>query len=275
MITEEQKGTALTPSKSDAYYIASGFFNDKQVATVDKIEASLDGLNIRYFSPRNESIPFFKETDPEIKSMMTKLIFNNNLDCMNACNKYIVNLQDEDQGTIFEYGYIVGSNYNSYPRASINSKEIKVLNDATGLEAKVNKLFSYEFNEYDIVPEEFRKQGKDYDFVMDLISKSCNLKSAVNQSRLGIFTIDDRDPVNLFLMGLFFALGLPIITYSKLKYGSNVMLVHSTYHCETEEELVSLLEHLDSEVYTWERSMEGTYLTELYLNKQTWNKTID
>lgn len=258
------------PEKRDAYYIASGFFTDQQRETVDKIEDSLEGLNIKFFSPRSESIPFFKETNSEYKSMMTKLIFNNNLDSIKSCNKFIINLQDEDQGTLFEYGYVVGNNWTQRNLASYMSRNIKIMHDATGLEAEIMKSFKGGF-----IDPMFVTKGKDYFFVLNKLRSLPELTKAVASNDLAILSIDDRNPINMFLTGYFYARGIPVITYSRQGYGSNVMLVHSTYHCETEEELDTLLFELSQETHTEEGADTGTYLSKLRLNKQTWNKNID
>lgn len=272
MNNEVQKKETLTPEKRDAYYIASGFFNPKQVATVDKIESSLASLNIRFFSPRNESIPFFSETDAELKSMMTKLIFNNNLDSMDSCNKFIVNLQDEDQGTLFEYGYIVGRNIShSCNQASELARTIKVMNDKFNLEKLVNKYLEMERK----IDPDFLRSGKDFEFMANLIKDEPSLNYAIEDNKLAILSIDDRDPINLFLMGYFYALEVPVVTYSRKNYGTNVMLVHSTYHCENEEELVELIQEMGKEVYSEFLAESGRYLRFLRLNKQTWDKIID
>lgn len=262
--------TGSKPEKRDAYYIASGFFNAHQIETVDKIEKSLTGLNIKFFSPRSESIEFFKESNSEYKSMMTKLIFNNNLDSIVSCNKFIVNLQDEDQGTLFEYGYIVGKNWTQRNLASFMSRNIKVMHDSTGLELDVMKSFKTEN-----VDSNFISRGKDFTFAYDKLKAYLELKKAVDSRDLIILSIDDRNPINMFLTGYFYARGIPVITYSRKGYGSNVMLVHSTYHCETELELEDLLQELSKENYTEIGADQGTYLSKLRLNKQTWNKTID
>jgi nucleoside 2-deoxyribosyltransferase len=260
----------LTPKKSDSYYIASGFFNPQQIATVDSIENSLRGLNQKYFSPRDESIAFFKESNPELKSMMTKLIFNNNLDSMKSCNKYIVNLQDEDQGTLFEYGYIVGQMNGCNDLASCMSKDIKVMNDASGLEMKVmSHIYGHNLN------TELLTQGKDFKLVNEkLNSQFINVGTAFNKGSIGIFSIDDRDPINMFMIGFYFANDIPVVTYSLKGYGSNVMLVHSTYHCESEDELDELLINLNKQEVD-EEPEDFTIYPKLFLNKQTWNKVID
>lgn len=267
-------GTAVhlsKPKKDDKYYIASGFFNPAQVATVDKIEDSLKKLNQMYFSPRAESVEFFKENDAEIKSMMTKLIFNNNLDSMESCNKFIINLMDEDQGTVFEYGYIVGSKMARRCKPSVAmSRNIKIMNDKSGLEFKV--LQSVKSNGLD---PSFIEKGKDYSYVKSIITNLENINLAFDNSDLLIVSIDDRDPINMFLIGYYYALEIPIITYSKQGYGSNVMLVHSTYHCETDVELETLLKELDEERWDFMKAELGDYLIRLRMNKQTWEKNID
>lgn len=262
------------PTKKDAYYIASGFFNPEQIATVAKVEASLKGLNMKYFSPRDESIKFFEETNPEIKSMMTKLIFNNNLDSMDACNKFIVNLQDEDQGTLFEYGYIVGKKMmRTQKPVDLMARGIKIMNDRTNLEKKV--LESLGVDDRKLIDFDFISKGKDFDFMMNLVSKKLNILTALNDYELIILSIDDRDPINMFLVGLYYSQEIPVITYSRKGYGTNVMLVHSTYHCETEAELIDLIEELNKDKYEVIDAERGTYLKRLRINKQTWNKQID
>lgn len=274
-------------SKNDSYYIASGFFNKDQVATVDAVENSLIGLNLNYFSPRSESIPFFSEKNSEFKSMMTKLIFNNNLDRIDACNKFIINLENNDQGTLFEYGYIAGKFLGKNMFTYEFSRSVKIMNDAINLESKVLKSGSKMLTE--LLP-----QGKDYDFISDLLTNYPLLKLYREKSQVAILCIDDRDPINLFLIGLCYSSKIPVITYSHEGHGSNVMLVHSSTHAETVKDLNILLDSLESDLLSSLNNYKGSvsddeevlsdyYLTQaalvglssIYLNKQEWNKTID
>jgi hypothetical protein len=248
---------------------------------VDAIEASLKGLNQKFFSPRSESIAFFKESDPQIKSMMTKLIFNNNLDCMKSSNKFIVNLQDEDQGTLFEYGYIVGCMQKTSNLAYEMSKNIKVMNDATNLES----LIFSNVKDMEEINKDFISKGKDYEFVISLLGNYERVRDLFLNKGVAILSIDDRNPINMFLVGLFYSEGIPVVTYSRKGYGSNVMLVHSTYHCETEDELKSLIEELEEDIIKEESNNSlpsflrvnnyKSVLNRLFTNKQTWNKVID
>lgn len=268
-------------SKKDTYYIASGFFNPEQIETVDKIEDSLKGLNLNYFSPRSESIAFFKEKNPEYKSMMTKLIFNNNLDCINSCNKFIVNLQNNDQGTLFEYGYIASKNESGMDNPYYNSSSTKVMNDKLGLERLVLKCG-------DNLLKGLVNRGKDSEYISHLLESFPIIDFYRNRGELAILCIDDRDPINLFLIGYCYGNMIPVITYSHEGHGSNVMLVHSSTHAETIVDLNKLLKNIELELeecvsYNNLDTLDELSilnigrkgLSSIYLNDQEWNKNID
>lgn len=288
----EVKSTKI--EKRDSYYIASGFFNPSQSSTVTSIEESMEGLGLKFFSPRRESIPFFSEKNLENKSMMTKLIFNNNLDCIDTCNKYIINLEDNDQGTLFEYGYIAEQFQSDVGFSYACSRAVKVMNDTLGLESLV--LQNGDDLILNLVPK-----GKDNAFVDNLMEDFPGVKSYRKLGKIAILCIDDRDPINLFLIGACYKRGIPVVTYSHEGHGSNVMLVHSSTHAETITDLGKILSVLEKDLingysrYTKELEEEekleiaafedlndyevdhvGQYgFSSIYLNKQDWKKNID
>jgi nucleoside 2-deoxyribosyltransferase len=270
----------LSPKKNDIYYIASGFFNDQQINTVDKIEESLTSLNLKHFSPRQESVPFFKEKDNEIKSMMTNLIFNNNMDSIDSCNKFVVNLQDEDIGTLFEFGYIASRYYgNDYKRGI--SRNIKVMNDNKGLLLKIMSCPNEDLINY-LLP-----QGHDYKWISDKLKDLKLVNDLRTNKQLAVLCLDDRNPVNMFLMGYYYGRQIPIMTYTHHEYGTNVMMVHSTNHTEDLNKFNKKLTNLNKELndisyneldyskFKLSEAKNYQLINSLLINEQDWNKQID
>lgn len=155
------------------------------------------------------------------------------------------------------------------------------MNDATNLESLIFNNITMGIEE---VNKSLIKEGKDYEFVSKLLYDFPKIQELFLKNRVAILSIDDRNPINMFLVGLFYSEGIPVVTYSRKGYGSNVMLVHSTYHCETENELKSLVSELDRDIVVnktgdlpsfLESDNSQSVLNRLFTNKQTWNKVID
>jgi len=83
-------------------YIASPFFNDIQLRRVENVKALLETFNLRYFSPKDESMFVQGVTTPEE-------IFNVNINALKKANVLICITDDKDTGTIFEAGWCSAS----------------------------------------------------------------------------------------------------------------------------------------------------------------------
>ena len=81
-------------------YIAAPFFNDEQLERVERVKRLLSTLNVKFFSPKDESI-FKQGDDPSI-------ILNTNCDAICASDFIIAITDDKDVGTMWECGYAYG-----------------------------------------------------------------------------------------------------------------------------------------------------------------------
>lgn len=83
----------------DKVYIASPFFNEKQVQRVEYVENILKENNIPFFSPR--SIQFYND----FGELDGEKIFENDVKELNNADIIIALVDDKDMGTSFEIGY--------------------------------------------------------------------------------------------------------------------------------------------------------------------------
>jgi nucleoside 2-deoxyribosyltransferase len=90
-------------TKDDVYvYIAAPFFNDAQTRRLEFVKEILDEKQIRYFSPKDESMFVPGVTTPEE-------VFNVNLQALLKTNLLVCITDDKDTGTIFEAGWCSGN----------------------------------------------------------------------------------------------------------------------------------------------------------------------
>lgn len=198
------------------YYVASGFFTEKQSKDVEKIEKMLDSMGANYFSPRNESINFSSETDTEMKYLATKMIFDNNIEKLDQSSRFIFNLRDNDSGTLFELGYVFGSLLGSVSEF----KEVStILNDKIDSLKVLESLRSGVKSDIDLDPMEYRN--------------------------FDVLTIDERPPYTYIVAGYNYANRRTTLTYSDKGYDTNVMLVHSTAHYQSKSSLMDALNNKD------------------------------
>lgn len=85
-------------------YIASPLFTPPQNAMLDELESLLTELEIPFFSPRQDGGDLSKMS-PEERSAAARRIFKSNIDHLDKCNVYLINIDDRDTGTAFEFGY--------------------------------------------------------------------------------------------------------------------------------------------------------------------------
>ena len=221
----------------NTYYLASGFFNESQVKTVEKFEELRGQNNLAIISPRE----FSKESklnmgvkDPIIRDLYAKEIFKRNVDDINSSTHLLCNLsQPYDIGTIWEVGYFIGTHMGGNYSTSI----LPIDGDASDLYKWIhtvpkileNPMTSYETRTF---------------FIDDFDSAITALKRVQTLGNKYVICIDDRKFDCILCIGLLYAL-VPvdqIFTYSEKKYGSNVMIAESIAnhfdHKPTEEELV-------------------------------------
>lgn len=87
--------------------------------------------------------------------------------------------------------------------------------------------------------------GKEFRWVDDLSCKTLfeNMSAIFDNVNYMVAVIDDRHPVVSWMMGVAYAYGIPIVTYTDHDYGVNLMLMLSLkQHVKGQDELKSLLQ---------------------------------
>jgi nucleoside 2-deoxyribosyltransferase len=85
-------------------YLASPLFTAPQIATLEKVENALTELGYDFFSPRLDGGDLSQMTPAE-RSAAARRIFESNVRELNACDVYLINIDDRDVGTAWEFGY--------------------------------------------------------------------------------------------------------------------------------------------------------------------------
>ena len=85
-------------------YLAGPFFNDKQLETIESIEAELDKYGFDYFSPRKGG-GVLSHLSPEDRTKESKRIYDSNVSEMINANVLLAVVDDRDTGTVYEMGY--------------------------------------------------------------------------------------------------------------------------------------------------------------------------
>jgi nucleoside 2-deoxyribosyltransferase len=84
-------------------YIASPFFNSKQIDQVEFIKESLTRLGYEYFSPKDYFV-----LDPNATAEDRKRIFDVNVEKIKWADFILCNTESKDLGTIWEAGFSYG-----------------------------------------------------------------------------------------------------------------------------------------------------------------------
>lgn len=224
-------------------YIASAFFDDMSKEWVTCKEDEFTGMNVPFFSPRQDGIDF-NAVSGQLRSERIKSIFKNNIRYLNICSDITVNLTPcldrLDIGTLFEFGYKIGKdgeidfdNFENYNSLAVSSelKDIilsinKNLGNARVPESVVDKVITFiHKGEGEKVNDTLELLGFDYE-AFEVSSTLSNLDKL--KSGKMMFLID-HFPFQLFiLMGWMFAKKIPYYTCSFNGYGSNVMIAASS-----------------------------------------------
>jgi nucleoside 2-deoxyribosyltransferase len=89
--------------KFKSAYIASPFFNPRQIEIVEEIKTALEEIGVEYYSPKDECLfENFKDMDPA-------QIFSDNVVNITNRDAIVVVTDGKDVGTIFEAGYAYGN----------------------------------------------------------------------------------------------------------------------------------------------------------------------
>lgn len=78
------------------YYMAGPFFDRRQLESMQRIEATLEGHGLKLFKPRYAS---------DIKVVGPRVCFDDDCAGIRASKYVLANLIDDDPGTMFEIGY--------------------------------------------------------------------------------------------------------------------------------------------------------------------------
>jgi len=105
-------------------YIASGWFNPEQANDLENIKKTLDKLNVKYFSPKDEVL-----CGPDATIEEQDKAFKANVETIDNCKFIVVNTRDKDLGTIFESGYAY-------------AKETPIIYYCEGLQGNFNLMLS-------------------------------------------------------------------------------------------------------------------------------------
>lgn len=89
-------------------YIASPFFNKKEVSFVEKIENELSSVGELFYSPRLDGV--LNDMTPQERSKSKRTIYENNIKNIVDCDCIVAVIDGRDQGTIFEIGYAAALN---------------------------------------------------------------------------------------------------------------------------------------------------------------------
>lgn len=86
-------------------YTAGPLFTPDQIDTCEKVEAMLSEYEFSFFSPRLNGGVFNKEASKEEREKQARAIFVGNENAMSDADFAVVNLDDKDTGTAWEFGY--------------------------------------------------------------------------------------------------------------------------------------------------------------------------
>lgn len=97
-------GSTLTATRKPRIYLASPFFNEKQIERIEGVEEALDNLGFDVFSPRkvkySEEFGTFEWRDK---------VYRTNVEHIQRADFVVAIYDEEDSGTMWEIGYAIAS----------------------------------------------------------------------------------------------------------------------------------------------------------------------
>lgn len=187
----------MNKKNSNYYYIASPGFNQEQLDIIHKIEKSLDN-KFDYFSPFTHGGKLETSSNLEDTKVSVKNLFDENMDQLDQATNLIAVVDPQDKGTFFEIGYFIGK----YGDLSQASHRMLLYGDKTG---KCSFIICNVYNKF----KSILQSGVQF-IVLDITEK----------------TIDAY-----LLMGMLYACGITIITWSDGQLDHNLMTAcAAAYH---------------------------------------------
>src|SRR5262245_58833299 len=87
-------------------YLASPFFNDKQLEVVKNIERLLSAMNREFYSPRMDGVLI--HMSKEERKKQGKRLYDLNIKNIINCTLLLAVIDDWDTGVVFELGFAAG-----------------------------------------------------------------------------------------------------------------------------------------------------------------------
>jgi Nucleoside 2-deoxyribosyltransferase len=184
------------------YYIASPGFTDAQRKRISEVEETLDktlATPATYYSPFTHGGKLSLGDNLELNKIKTKLFFDENIDQIDNCDKMIAIVGEDDKGTNFEIGYFIG-------RLGIDN--------LTGITDRLLLIDDTE-GRISIVISNALKILRDF-----IISDNTQKPVTMDLTR--------KEPLSYILLGAYWAMGIPVITYSSGELETNLMTSCST-----------------------------------------------
>lgn len=252
---------AMNTTLEAPVYIASGFFNDAQNALLDELESLLDLQGVNYVSPRKEGVV---NVNSPMRSVLMSEIFRQNVVSIDRSGKaYFLldtSLGGYDLGTVWEFGYAVGS----YLRDNKDTDGLIIYTPSDETEEMFKLIKKHLIEFYNSCNPERRKgevELKDSDSTQEVSSQIMLYKDNVvriNETKSimnygfdplnlnAVLKFNDQDIQKIFnassilacidnrpfqvsiLLGLLYSLKKDFVTCSFKGYGSNIMISKSS-----------------------------------------------
>lgn len=236
----------------DTYLPESESFNFNGTHHVDYFQGRSDQGEFNFST---KDIDLKSPENMEFRKIAVELIYLNNLRRMNECARMFASLEGEDIGTAFEIGYFANTvNMLYYPMEGMvnHNWEMKRLKSSLKvyfdkgnvMEPIWNNPTQFVKDEYEKSYLEFLNISVDQEFG-EAVTNAIRLEYPANTEelicRIQLICIDDRPLSSMIYLGMLASEGIPVITFSRKGYGSNVMLTSCSSHFNSVEELQKFL----------------------------------
>ena len=149
-------------------YLASPFFNPDQIDTISKVEKMIEECGFEGFSPRLHGGVFNKDAPEEERERQARSIFVGNEEAMSSADFAVLNLDDKDTGTAWEFGFFYGkgipcvsySKHGYGANIMLSQSGMAHFSDLTGLKLFLKNLQSVikKFEEYECDTHTFMRE---------------------------------------------------------------------------------------------------------------------